>query len=251
MALLEVDSVSKTFGGLRALDRVSLDVKQGSIHGIIGPNGAGKTTLFNVIAGSLPATAGSVRLEGRPLTGLAPHRVAAAGVLRTFQTIKLSADMTVLENVMLGRHVRSRAGFLPSMLRLPWTLREERGIRNKAMEALSDLEISDFAEEDAQSLPFGRQRATELARAIAGEPKLLLLDEPASGLNIRETEELGVLIRRIRDRGITILLVEHDMSLVMEVCDELAVLDFGKLIACGTPREIQRSQAVIDVYLGA
>jgi branched-chain amino acid transport system ATP-binding protein len=251
MALLRVEAVSKAFGGLRALDNVSLEVSEGSIKGIIGPNGAGKTTLFNVIAGSLDATSGSVYLDDKPIGGRAPHEIAASGILRTFQTIKLSSNMTVLENVMIGRHIRSRAGFLASMLRLPSTFKEEREIRMKALESLAELQIAELADHDAVSLPFGRQRATELARALAGQPRLLLLDEPASGLNIHETDELADLIRRIRDRGITILLVEHDMSLVMDVCDELSVLNFGEKIAEGTPREIQRSNAVIDVYLGA
>ena len=250
MALLELNGVDRFFGGLHAVDEVDLAVHEGQIKGIIGPNGAGKTTLFNLIAGNLPLSAGEVYFSGKEITGLKPYRVAEHGICRTFQTIRLCSHMTVLENVMLGRHVRSKAGFLASILKLPSTWKEEADIRSRAEGMLETLGILDLADEEAQNLPFGKQRAVEFARAIAAEPSLLLLDEPASGLNIHETEDLATLISGIREMGITILLVEHDMSLVMDICDEVAVLNFGKKIAEGTPTEIQRNPDVVEVYLG-
>ena len=248
--ILELRSLNRSFGGLKAVDDVSLSVSEGSISAVIGPNGAGKTTLFNLIAGSLRPDRGVALFHSREITGLKPHQVAAAGICRTFQNIRLCPGMSVLENVMLGRHTRSRAGFLASMLRLPWTLREERGIRESAMELIDFLSLADVAGTEATSLPFGRQRAVEFARALASEPRLLLLDEPASGLNMRETAELGDIIRKMRDRGATVLLVEHDMSLVMEICEEIVVLNYGRTIASGTPQEVQRNPDVINIYLG-
>ncbi len=248
--LLRVERLNRYFGGLHAVDDVDLAVPDGAIKGIIGPNGAGKTTLFNLIAGTLPVSSGSIVFEGEEIRDTKPYRVAAKGILRTFQTIRLCAHMTVRENVMLGRHVRTRAGFIAGIFRPSWMRREEREIRTRADEILDLLGIGDFADEEATNLPFGKQRAVELARALAADPRLLLLDEPASGLNIHETDDLCGLIRNIREMGITILLVEHDMSLVMEICDEVAVLDFGRKIAEGTPSEIQKNNDVIEVYLG-
>ena len=250
MSLLEVSSLSRSFGGLRAVDGVSFAAEADRVTAVIGPNGAGKTSLFNLIAGSLAPDSGRVFFDGFDITGQKPHRVARRGVARTFQTIKLSRRMTALENVMIGRHVRSRAGFVSGMLAAPWTWAEERSIREEAMKAIELLGISEYRDAQTGSLPFGIQRSVELARAIAAEPKLILLDEPASGLNIRETCVLCELIALIRSRGITILVVEHDMSLVMDVSDQIVVLNFGRKIAQGTPREIQANREVIDIYLG-
>ncbi len=250
MSLLEVQGISRSFGGLRAVDGVSFAAEENRITAVIGPNGAGKTTLFNLIAGSLRPDSGKIVFGGGDVTGMKPFLVARRGVSRTFQAIKLSGGMTVLENVMIGRHGRSRAGFLSGMLHAPWTWAEERSIRAEAMRAIELLGISAYAAEKTAGLPFGIQRSVELARALASEPRLLLLDEPASGLNNRETRELAELILRIRDMGIAVLVVEHDMSLVMDISDEVVVLDFGKKIASGTPREVQRNEAVIEIYLG-
>ncbi len=250
MSLLDLSQLHKRFGGLHAVNDISFGVEADSIKAVIGPNGAGKTTLFNLITGTLKATAGQVQFKGENIQGRKPHQIAACGIARTFQNIKLFHDMTALENVMVGRHLRSRAGFLASMLNLPWTLREERQIRDKALELLELLEIADYADVEATSLAFGQQRAVEFARALALEPALLLLDEPAAGLNIQETAEVGRLITRIRDLGITVLLVEHDMSLVMEISDEIVVLSFGEKIAEDVPNAIQNDPEVIKVYLG-
>ena len=248
--ILEVAHLHKKFGGLHAVNDVSFGVPSGAIKAVIGPNGAGKTTLFNLITGTLPPTAGRVRFNGQPIQDRQPHQIAACGVARTFQNIKLFHDMTALENVMVGRHLRSRAGFIASMFRLPWTRREEGRIRHKSMELLEQLEIADYADVEATRLAFGQQRAVEFARALALEPALLLLDEPAAGLNIHETAEVGRLITRIRDLGITVLLVEHDMSLVMEISDEIVVLSFGQKIAEDVPSAIQNNAEVIKIYLG-
>lgn len=250
MTLLEVSRLHKKFGGLHAVNDVSFKVETGSIKAVIGPNGAGKTTLFNLITGALNATAGQVQFNGKNIQGRKPYQIAACGIARTFQNIKLFHDMTTLENVMVGRHLRSRAGFMASMLNLPWTLKEEKKIRDKSMELLELLEIAAYADVEATSLAFGQQRAVEFARALALEPTLLLLDEPAAGLNIYETAEVGRLITRIRDLGITVLLVEHDMSLVMEISDEIVVLSFGEKIAEDVPTAIQNDTEVIKVYLG-
>jgi len=250
MALLEIARLHKKFGGLHAVNDVSFDVAQGSIKAVIGPNGAGKTTLFNLIAGSLAATSGRVRFNGVEIQGKKPHQIAACGIGRTFQNIKLFHDMTALENVMVGRHLRSRAGLVASMLHMPWTLKEEMQIRAKSMELLELLEIEAYADVEATSLAFGQQRAVEFARALALEPTLLLLDEPAAGLNMQETAEVSRLIARIRDLGITVLLVEHDMSLVMEISDEIVVLSFGQKLAEDVPSAIQNNTEVIKVYLG-
>lgn len=250
MALLEVTGLHKRFGGLHAVNDVSFSVERGVIKSIIGPNGAGKTTLFNLVTGTLGASSGEVRFQGRALLGKKPHQIASLGLARTFQNIKLFHDMTVLENVMVGRHIRSSAGFMASILHMPWTLVEEKRIREKSLELLEFLEIAEFADVEATSLAFGQQRAVELARALALEPTILLLDEPAAGLNIYETAEVGRLITRIRDMGITVLLVEHDMSLVMDISDEIVVLSFGQKIAEDLPQAIQQNPEVIKVYLG-
>jgi branched-chain amino acid transport system ATP-binding protein len=248
--ILEIENLHRRFGGLHAVSDVSFTVASGQIKAVIGPNGAGKTTLFNLISGALPPSSGIVRFQGREIQGRRPHEIATVGMARTYQNIKMFAGMTALENVMVGRHIRSRSGFLASMLHAPWTWPEERAILEKSMELLELLEIADCAQTLATSLAFGQQRAVELARALAMEPTLLLLDEPAAGLNIYETAEVGRLITKIRDLGITVLLVEHDMSLVMDISDEIVVLSFGQKIAEDLPSTIQKNPEVIRIYLG-
>jgi branched-chain amino acid transport system ATP-binding protein len=249
-ALLEVTGVSKRFGGVAAVQDVSFRVEAGMIKAIIGPNGAGKTTLFNLVSGFAFPDKGSVRLGGEHIEGRPPHQVAARGLSRTFQHIKLFAQMTALENVMVGRHLRSRTGFVSGMLHLPRTRREDGDVRERALEVMDLLGIAALADADATSLSYGQQRAVELARALASEPRIVLLDEPAAGLNMRETRELARLVSRIRDRGVTVLLVEHDMSLVMGISDEVLVLSYGEKIAEAAPREVQRNPEVVRIYLG-
>jgi branched-chain amino acid transport system ATP-binding protein len=248
--LLKVSALNRYFGGLHAVAEVSFSVTEGVIKAIIGPNGAGKTTLFNLISGNMVPSSGQTHFQNKLITGLKAHEIARRGLARTFQNIRLCPHMTVLENTMLGRHTKGRAGFIAGMLNLPWTWREESDIREKSLEILKLLSLEDLCDVEAGSLPFGKQRAAEFARALAAEPKLLLLDEPASGLNLHETEELAELILRIRDLDMTVLLVEHDMSLVMDISDEIVVLNYGKKIAEGTPSEIQKNEEVISIYLG-
>jgi branched-chain amino acid transport system ATP-binding protein len=248
--LLAVNGLHHWFGGLHAIDGVSFSCRQGVIKAIIGPNGAGKSTLFNLVAGSFPPASGRVSFAGADVTGFPSHRIASLGITRTFQSSRLFAGMSVLENVMAGRYTRGRSGFLAGMLRLPAARRDERDARRRALEMLDHFGVADLAGADARSLPFGRQRVVEIVRALVGEPRLLLLDEPACGLNIRETERLGDLIRGIRSRGVTVIIVEHDMSLVMGISDEVVVLDRGSLVVEGTPREVQVDPRVVAIYLG-
>jgi len=248
--LLSVRGLSKNFGGVQAVDDVSFDVPRGAIKALIGPNGAGKTTLFNLVSGFQRSERGSVLFEGEDLTGLPPHRIASMGMIRTFQQIRLFPKMSVLETVMVGCHLHSRGEFLAGMMSLPFTRREERKVREESLEILELLGISSLAGEEATSLPYGRQRVVELGRALACKPRILLLDEPAAGLNMSETSEMGKQIARIREMGITVLLVEHDMALVMDISDEIVVLSYGKKIAEDEPRAIQRNREVIQVYLG-
>ncbi len=248
--LLVVDGIRQRFGGLVALDGVSFGVRPGQIKAVIGPNGAGKTTVFNVISGILRPQTGTIRFKGSIISGLAPHRIAAMGLSRTFQTPSLFMNMTVAENVMVGRHARTNGGMLGAALRLPAQRREERAIREAAVELLETVGLARAADRPVGALSFGQRRMVELARALATAPALLLLDEPASGLNTRETDELAGLIRRIRNRGVTVLLVEHDMSLVMDICDSIVVLHFGVPIAEGDPTTIRNDPRVVSVYLG-
>ncbi|MBW1981606.1 MAG: ABC transporter ATP-binding protein [Deltaproteobacteria bacterium] len=248
--LLQTEQLCKSFGGVQAVYDVTFSVYSGQIKGVIGPNGAGKTTLFNLFTGVYPADKGKVYFCGRSLEGLAPYKVAEYGIARTFQNVELFEHMSVLENVMVGLHPRTRVGFLGAAFRLPSARREEKHIRQQALEILEFIKLAEKADLASGSLPFGLQRKLEIARALAVGPKLLLLDEPASGLNAAETADLGRLLLRIRQRGITILLVEHDMSLTMDICDEIMVMDYGRKLAEGSPREIQQHPEVIAAYLG-
>jgi branched-chain amino acid transport system ATP-binding protein len=248
--LLEVQGVSKRFGGLHAVKDVSFRVEPGTVKALIGPNGAGKTTLFNLVSGFLSPDTGAIRFQGEAVERRAAHEVAALGLSRTFQHIRLFPQMSALENVMVGRHVRGRAGFVAGMFHLPWTWSEERVLERRAREALEFVGIGGLAREDATSLSYGQQRTVELARALASDPALLLLDEPAAGLNMRETSDLAKLIARIRERGITVLIVEHDMGLVMNVSDEVVVLSYGEKIADAEPKLVQKDPEVVRVYLG-
>ncbi|MDA8422613.1 MAG: ABC transporter ATP-binding protein [Nitrospiraceae bacterium] len=250
MALLEVKNISKRFGGLQAVKDVSFSVQQGCIKAVIGPNGAGKTTLFNLLSGFLAPDAGSIVYRDAPIQGKQPHEIADQGMSRTFQHIRLFAHMTALENVMVGCHSRSRAGFIAGMLNLPFTWREEEEIRKKSIELMDFLGIAGLASFEATSLSYGQQRAVELARALASGPTMLLLDEPAAGLNMRETADTAKLISKVRDLGITVLIVEHDMSLVMNISNEIIVLSYGEKIADDTPRAVQENPEVVRVYLG-
>jgi branched-chain amino acid transport system ATP-binding protein len=250
VTLLSVRKISKRFGGLQAVNDLSFDVATGSIKALIGPNGAGKTTIFNLISGFLPPDSGEIVFGETGIHGMSSCEVATRGMVRTFQHIRLFPKMTVLENIMVGRHVHSRAGFLAGMLNLPFTWGEERRIREKSFEVMEMLGIAAHAGTEATSLAYGQQRVVEVGRALACEPKLLLLDEPAAGLNMRETNEMGRLISRIRDMGVTVLLVEHDMALVMKISDEIVVVSYGEKIAEDRPLSIQKNREVIRVYLG-
>lgn len=248
--MLEVSGITQIFGGVTALDTVSFSIAKGDITGVIGPNGAGKTTLFNIITGIYRQTAGRVQFEGKDISGFSPEKLARLAMVRTFQNIELFGGMTVLENVMVGMHTKSFSGLLSCALRMPWSISEEKRIRAGAMKWLEFTGIIDHADDNAGNLPFGKGRLLEIARALAVEPRIILMDEPAAGLNSQETVGLAQLIKRIRDLGITIVLVEHDMELVMDICDRIIVLNLGKKLAEGTPREIQESTEVIAAYLG-
>jgi len=250
VTILEASGLSKHFGGLKAVENVNLSVRRGEIVSIIGPNGAGKTTFFNCLTGIYPLTAGSVRFKDREIANHKPHAITRLGMARTFQNVRLFAEMTALENVMVGAYCRTRAGVFHSMFQSPFSRREDHATAQRALELLKFVGLAAQADSWARNLPYGSQRRLEIARALATQPELLLLDEPAAGMNPQEVGTITELIRRIRDRGITVILIEHHMQVVTGISDRIAVLDYGEKIAEGTPQEICCDDRVIEAYLG-
>ncbi len=249
--MLRVEDLSKSFGGLRAVQDLHFSIKKGAIHSVIGPNGAGKTTLFNLITGVYTPTTGSIYLDGETISGVAPHQLAAKGMSRTFQNLQICLNLSALENVMLGRHLHLPRNFVQALLRWPTITRGDRACREKAAELMEFVGTGQYIKTQSSSMPYGALKRLEIARALAAEPKILLLDEPAAGLNPKETAEIDQLIQKIAATGTTVVLVEHDMKLVMNISNHILVLDYGKKLAEGTPAEIRANPDVIAAYLGA
>jgi branched-chain amino acid transport system ATP-binding protein len=248
--VLKIKNICKNFGGISALTDVSFSLNEGEIFGLIGPNGAGKTTMFNIITNMFPPTSGEITFLEDKITGIKPHKITDKGICRTFQNIKLFSQMTALENVLVGGHSRSKSGVLSSVFHTKSQRMEEERLHAKAIELLELVGLSTYSDVIAENLAYGQQRRLEIARALASEPKLLLLDEPAAGMNETETDDLYFLIKKVQKLGVTVLIIEHDMPLVMKLCDRMMVLNFGKKLAEGTPEEIQNNQEVIEAYLG-
>lgn len=249
--VLELKNISKNFGGISALTDVSFTINEGEIFGLIGPNGAGKTTMFNVITNMFPLTSGEISFLGENISGIKPHKITDKGICRTYQNIRLFSQMTVLENVLVGGHCRSKSGVFSSVFRTKFQRKEEEVMLENAKVLLEMVGLSGYEDVVAENLAYGQQRRLEIARALSSSPKLLLLDEPAAGMNETETDDLFTLIKKVQKRGITVLLIEHDMPFVMKLCDRITVLNFGKKLAEGTPDEIQNNQEVIEAYLGS
>ena len=250
MTLLSIKNLTKRFGGLMAVNDVSFDVDQGKIVGLIGPNGAGKTTVFNLITGNYIPDEGRIVFNGQDLVGLKTHKIVSLGIARTFQTIRLFKNLTVLENVLAGCHCRMRSGIFSSMFSLPWQRKEEKLALGRALKELEFIGLKEHMDLKSMNLSYGNQRLLEIARALASSPKLIVLDEPAGGMNDYETQQLVGLIRKMQDRGLTVLLIEHDMNLVMRICEHIVVLEHGALIAQGNAGQITQDQRVIEAYLG-
>lgn len=249
--VLELKSITKNFGGISALTDVSFQINEGEIFGLIGPNGAGKTTMFNIITNMFAPTSGEILFLGENISGMKPYKITDKGICRTFQNIRLFSQMSVLENVLVGAHCRNKSGVLKSVFRTKSQKQEEKSSYEVALDLLELVGLSRYEETIAENLAYGQQRRLEIARALASNPKLLLLDEPAAGMNETETENLFDLIKKVQKRGVTVLLIEHDMPFVMKLCDRIAVLNFGRKLAEGTPNEIQNNQDVIEAYLGS